>query len=150
MGTICAGNLLYRVIDRKSLYKCASMTPDYYWYYFNSGYRAEIEAWYFGTSACQAYDVCRTRGFPPFDTVPTPDKWYLAALKHWKTIGHKRRYSPNPTCILAPTIYDPISRCTNVRSGCEQTDSRGRARRGFWRTDLLQTFPPPNRTHHGR
>jgi hypothetical protein len=108
-------------IERKSLYNCTSMVPDYYWYYFESGYRAEIEANFLQDGICAAPDACYPGTKPQDKSVPNLNPWYQLAIKHWKTIGHKRRYSPNPTCVLSPTISDPATRCATVRPGCEQT-----------------------------
>lgn len=114
--------------DRISLYNCAGgATLDPYWYYFESGYQAEIESLFLCDTCCAVGNepdgVCGI-GQVPFNGGDSSQNWYSAAVKHWKFYGHVRRYSPNANCILAPTIYDPATMCGTARPGCEQTDAQ--------------------------
>lgn len=133
-----------RCLTRDYGYRCikATASPDHFdhsWYYFDSGYRQEIEDMFCSSihrnkanfcclqgsiydpthfQFCGALDVNSILELKSNLNLISPDPWYKWAELHWRTVGHRKRYSPNAYCQLTPTLWDSRSMCTQPRLGC--------------------------------
>jgi hypothetical protein len=54
----------------------------------------------------------------PSTGVTHPNIYVVNGYQHWLTTGHQKRYPPNPSCQLYPSLYDSGNQCAEPTPGC--------------------------------
>lgn len=112
-------------IDRDGAYNCPDMRQlNTTHYYFYSGARADIEAFYCPYRLNDGVTCCWKNAGA---SCPVPIAGELAlsdarfvnqTRSHWLQQGHLVRYNPNANCHLLPSAWDPANSCQFPRVGC--------------------------------